>query len=810
MRRFNPTILSFLLFSIALNAQFKDSYSSSSVLSKGVWFKIAITYDGVYRIDYSKLRQPGITDKSNPRIFGNNSGQLSYYNDDPKPDDLKELAIQVNKGSDEVFNDGDYLLFYAKGTGRWNYDKNKNQYYYQHHNYSDTAFYFLTFGPVAGKSISDNPEPVQPPGYSSSASDVFFIHEHDDENLIRSGREWFQQITSVHIDPGFTDLIQSEGIKYNIRGAARSSVQTSLKLYEGNTMRKSIEVLPVDLYDYNGRFAEIADSSGLIPLNSGAPVFDIKFFNNGEPGAHGWLDRVIFQARKSNIYSGAQTQFSDAKSVTPGGISEFTIRSQTLSPDIWDVTDPLNARMIHYSRSGENIIFKSRTDSLNTFIAFSASNAISPYIKQTPVVNQDLHSSGPADLIIITHPLFRSYAEKLAGIHQKNDGLITQIVTPSEIYNEFSGGITDVPAIRNFLRMKYLKQKGSTHPLKYVLLFGDGSFENKTPPPGNPDYIPTYQSENSIDVVASFTSDDFFALLDDGEGEATGSEDIGIGRLPVSDTLQAGIMISKISSYIDHSNLGYWKNIICLTADDEDGNTHLNDAEGLSAILRDSASSFNIDKIYLDAYRQSTSVNGQTYPEVNKAISNRINSGCLIFNYTGHGNENGLAAESVVTSDDIHSWKNGSKLPLFITATCEFSRFDDIELNVATRQMTGKQSAGELVLLNKNAGAIALMSTTRVVYSAPNYDLNKNIFNCAFKHDESGDPLTFGEIIRRAKNNSGDGPNKRNFTLLGDPALKLGYPYHGRVVTDSLNGISVNNKTDSLKALSLITVTALS
>src|SRR5664279_466478 len=476
-------------------------------------------------------------------------------------------------------------------------------------------------------------------------------------------------------------------------------------------------------------------------------------------------------------------------------------------PIIWDVTDPFNSKLIQYTRDGENIKFRTATDILRTFIAFSPASALVPVIKPATIPNQDLHGSESADMIIITHPLFKSYAEKLAAIHLKTDGLISQIVTPQQIYNEFSGGIPDIVAIRNFLRMKYLKQKDSSHPLKYALLFGDGSYENKTPPPNNPDYIPTYQSQNSNDVISSFTSDDFYGLLNDGEGEAEGTLDIGIGRLPVSDTTQAGIVLSKIRKYLDPVNMGDWKNVICLTADDEDANTHMADAEGLASVLKDSAPVYNIDKIYLDAFKQITTVNGQSYPDVNKAINDRINAGCLIFNYTGHGNENGFAAEGVVTTTNINSWDNSGKLPLFITATCEFSRFDDIILNVATRQMTEKLSGGEMVLLNKNGGGIALMSTTRVVYSSPNYDLNRNIFSVAFNRDENGNTMAFGDIIKMAKNNSGSGPNKRNFTLLGDPALKLAYPYHGKVVTDSINNVSVYNNIDSLKALSLITIT---
>jgi hypothetical protein len=797
-----------LLLSVNLYSQnSKDSYSSSSVLSSGLWFRIAVTSDGIYRIDYSKLKQLGLEDPSNPRIFGNNFGQLSYYNDAPKPDDLKELSILTVTGDDGIFNDGDYLLFYAKSTGRWIYNQSTRGYDFHHHNYSDTAFYFITSGgKTSGKKIAIEEEPSQPATYTSSESDVLFIHEQDDENLIKSGRDWFQEISTVHIDPGFTELLTSENIKYNIRVAARAAVPVSFSLYEGNSLRKSILVDGVNLFDYTGTYFQITDSTGSIQLSSTSPVYDIRFNNNGDASVHGWLDWITLQGRRSNSFSGSERQYIDSKSVESGRITGFTIQSPNNDPLIWDVTDPLNVKQIRYTRDGENIGFKCSSDTLKTFIAFTAANAMAPLIKAASIPNQDLHSSESADMIIITHPFFKAYAEKLADIHLKNDGLISQIVTPQEIYNEFSGGIPDIAAIRNFLRMKYMKQTGSAHPLKYLLLFGDGSYENKTPPPNNPNFIPTYQSENSNVYVSSFTSDDFYGLLDDGAGEADGTEDIGIGRLPVSDTIQAGIVLSKIKRYLDPANMGDWKNVICLAADDEDDNIHMSDAEGLAAVIEDSVPSYNIDKIYLDAFKQITTVNGQFYPDVNKAIDDRINSGCLIFNYTGHGNENSLAAESVVNTEDINSWKNGGKLPLFITATCEFSRFDDVELNLATRQMTGKPSGGEMILLNKDGGGIALMSTTRVVYSAPNYDLNKNIFACAFSHDKSGNPMRFGDIIRIAKNNSVSGPNKRNFTLLGDPALRLAYPYHGKVITDSVNNVSVYDKIDSLKALSLVTI----
>jgi hypothetical protein len=805
-----------LLVSTNINAQKgKDSYSSASVLSSGEWFRIALTSDGIYRIDYSRLKQLGLTDPSDPKIFGNNSGQLSYYNDDPKPDDLKELAIYTITGSDNIFNEGDYLLFYGQGVNRWVYNDSTKEFDYLRHNYSDTAFYFITSGSPAGKRVQPATEPATPVTYNTSQSDVLFIHDHNEVNLIKSGRDWFQEISNVAINPGFTGILVSEKIKYRIRVAARASGNTLFRLFEGASLKKSIQVQGVNLNNFTGTYAQITDSTGSILPESSSPSYEIKYFNNGEAGTHGWLDYISLQARKLNSFTGSIIQFTDSRSVAPGRITEFSILAPGSDMLLWDVSDPFNAKQIDkLTRNGDNLTFRAATDSLKTFIAFSTGNVLSPTIKPVAIPNQDLHASDPAEMIILTHPLFKTYAERLALIHQQESGLISQIVTPEQVYNEFSGGVADIAALRNFVRMKYMKQKESNHPLKYLLLFGDGSFENKILPPDNPNFIPTYQSQNSNVYVSSYTSDDFYGLLEDGEGEVTvsgesqliGSEDIGIGRLPVSDTVQAGILLSKIVKYLDPANMGDWKNNICITADDEDGNTHMSDAEGLSSLLNDSVPAFNIQKIYLDSYRQTTAVNGQSYPEVNKAINEHINAGCLIFNYVGHGNEGGLAHERVVKTEDINSWRNSAKLPLFITATCEFSRFDDIELNTASGVWTGKPSAGEMVLLKSDGGGIALMSTTRVVYSAPNYTLNKNIYEAAFDRDGSGNTLTLGDIMKKAKNNSGNGPNKRNFSLLGDPALKLAYPWFGKVVTDSINNVSVSEQSDSLKALSVITV----
>jgi hypothetical protein len=805
MSRFLKIIIILLpVFSVTVYSQNKGP----SVLSNGIWFKIAVTADGIYRIDYSKLKQLGLANPSNPKLYGNNQGQLSYYNNSTSSDDLKEMSIYIS-GNDSELNEGEYILFYGKSPHKWIYDESSRTFSFLRHNYSDTAFYFLTSGEQPGKRIVTADSSVKANGISGS-SDATYIHEIDNENLIKSGREWFQPvplISGLTINPGFSDIITTEKISYRIRVAARAAITTLFRLSEGTTVVKNIPVPAVNLYNYTGTYANITEYTDSLLPGTSTPVYDIKYINNGTSSENaGWLDYIVFQGRKTNRYNGTFLQLIDSRSAGTGKITEFRILSDNTDPIIWDVSDINNVRQILFKKTGETISFKDSSRTLKSYVIFPINNTLTPLIRNTSVPNQNLHGTASADMIIVTHPLFLSHARKIADLHKQNDDIVSLIVTPEQIYNEFSGGIPDIVAIRNFARMKYLSQRNTKNPLKYLLLFGDGSFENKTMPPRNPNFIPTYQSQNSNVVVSSFTSDDFYGLLEDGEGEADGTEDIGIGRLPVGDTAQASLVLSKIKTYISSGNMGDWKNIICLTADDEDGNTHLSDAEDLARMIDDSVPSFNVDKIYLDAFRQTTTVNGQTYPDVNKAIDDRINSGCLIFNYIGHGSEAGLAHEGILKTEDIQSWQNKGKLSLFITATCEFSRFDDIEINNLTGKNDAKTSAGELTLIGNENGAIALMSTTRVVFSAPNHFLNRNIFDFAFDRDSAGNALSFGEIIRLAKNNSGSGPNKRNFTLLGDPALKLAYPWHGNIVTDSVNNVSATGEIDSLKALSVITV----
>jgi len=799
--------LSLLLTGRPVAAQ-SNSYATSSVLKEGSWTKIAVIKSGIYKLTWSELKSMGFSNPADVSLYGNNVGQLSFYNDGTAPDDLRKIAMKIDKGSDGIFNDGDYILFYAEGTHRWNYNYSLNNYEFSRHYYSDTAFYFITSRQSDARIISDYSQPSATASYTSDAYDFNFRYENESVNIINSGREWYQTVnsgTKNTIDPQQKDVISSENIKYKIRVLGRSDQQVVFNFGQGSDVITSLYPPVTDLSDINGLYASIATKEGSIAPSSATPVFSLTFYNNGNASASGYIDYVELRGRAQLKYNGGQLSFSDTKSIGAGQVTKFKIESAS-DLQVWDVTDPFCPEAVKTTFSSGGVTYQAKTDSLRKYIAFTSATVLSPVIKGRAIANQNLHASTNADMIIVTHPLFYNQALRLAAIHEKDDNIKTIIVTPGQIYNEFSGGIPDAAAIRNYVRMVWERGRQTSAPLKYLLLFGDGSYENKTLPPSNTNYIPTWQSVNSNVGVLSFTSDDFYGLLEDNEGESDGSLDVGIGRLPVADTTSAGLMVRKVRNYLSKSAFGSWRNIFCMVADDEDNNLHMNDAENLSATIADLAPAITNEKIYLDSYRQVTSISGDTYPDATAAINNRIKAGCLIFNYIGHASEAGLAHERVVRTDDINSWTNFNMLPLFITATCEFSRFDNVTINSGTGAIAANTSAGELVLLNPLGGGIALMSTTRVVYSAPNYTLNSNIIKSAFEKNTNGVPNRLGDIIRIAKNNSGSGTNKRNFLLLGDPALRLALPDYGTVATDSINGVSTKSVTDTLKALSVITV----
>lgn len=792
-----------------------------SVLSTGKWYKIAVTADGVYRLSYTFLKNIGIDvdaiDTKNIRIYGNGGGMLPKLNSVPRADDLKENAIVVEDGGDGKFNKEDYILFYGQGPNRWKYDSaGIPAFKHIMHLFSDSTFYFINVDrvlPTAGKRIDNQASSTLPFTNVVNSFDDYAFHENDNQNLINSGNQWFGEfydnISSYDFSFNFP-FIEPTPATVKVNMAARHD-DTSIFSLSCQSGTGSLSVSPVNFSSYE--YAQTASSSfNFIPSN---PVVTVNVTKQ-TVGALGWLDYVEVNVRRKLTMSGDQLMFRDVNSVGPGHVAKYALAINT-PVKIWDVTDPANVHLQMVSASASANEFTLPADDLKEFLAFTGANYLTP-IASGIVENQNLHALKLKDYIIVAHPDFYSEALQLAAIHEKEDNLSTVVVTPQQIYNEFSSGAQDITAIRDFVRMFYNRSSNPTEWPKYLLLFGDGSFNNKKGTKGNTNFIPTYESDNSTNLTSSFVSDDYYGLLDDSEGVFSPNSqgevvDIGIGRFPVKTKAEAQTAVAKILNYIktgvpptisntaclssQSSSFGDWRNIICYIADDDDGDLHVKDAEELSDSVKSTNKEYNIDKIYLDAYKQESTPGGERYPDVNEAINKRIEKGCLILNYTGHGGEVGLAHERVVDISQINNWSNINNMPLFFTATCEFSRYDD----------PNRTSAGEYVFLNPKGGAIALFTTVRLVYASFNADLNLSFYKYAFRSINAEKPR-LGDIFQEMKSEPTNlNLNSRNFSLLGDPALRLSYPKY-EVVTDSINGSQVTiSSSDTLKALALVTVT---
>jgi hypothetical protein len=485
--------------------------------------------------------------------------------------------------------------------------------------------------------------------------------------------------------------------------------------------------------------------------------------------------------------------------VIAGTTNRYHIAGANADLEVWDVTDFHTVKKQDAQLQGNELVFASKGDVLREYVAFDGNGFLSP-VSFGRINNQDLHGLEQPDMVIVAHQSLLNAANKLADFHRQHDGFVVHVVTPQQIYNEFSSGTQDISAIRDFMRMFYDRGLAGAKMPGYLLLFGDGSWDYKYRADKNTNFVPTYESLNSIDPTATYCADDYYGFLDATEGDwdnSNGTEqtDVAIGRMPVGSPEEADAAVNKILEYHEPSTLNDWRNVITFVADDENSNDFFEQSERISKKLETENKKFNIRKIYLDAYKQEASPSGARYPAAQRDIVNAFEQGSLVINYLGHGGEVGLAHEKVLEVSDIEGMKNLDHLPLFVTATCEFSRYDD----------PYRVSAGEYTFLNPKGGAIAMFTTTRVAWVGTNETLNERVLIDNLLKKVNGKAPRIGDVCMTAKNDMNHVREIRNFTLLGDPAMRLAIP-EDQVAITTVNGKPVSQGGDTLRALELATM----
>lgn len=787
--------LSFIFFWVSFFVSYATihTYSNQSVLASGKWAKIRVKETGVCKISYQELKSMGFSDPSKVSVYGYGGNILEEDFSYPKVDDLPAVP---------AYDNGSALFFYVKGTTKWFYQK---IYRCEFNHYADEGYYFLTDSGTAKRIKVD--------GKYQAMDSVPLVNEylyadvyHKEElNLVHSGRVWYSDIMHKDDTKSFSfsvpNINKDKDMMVLVSSAAYSDKKTILNV-ECEGMQRSVSFSLVQAESH------VRASLGAIALEtkptSEQISVNLKYLGQNTAD-YALVDRILLNAYAKLQMVGGYLLFRnpDYKSYFDDKYVKFSVKKAKSTTQIWNVTDPADIKGVPTLFAGDSLVFCVNHKDLQEFVAVDpdGSGFVSAELVGS-VKNQNLHGMKNVDFVIISHPDFVSEAERLAEKHRQVDGVNVAVVSTEEVYNEFSSGTPDATAYRWLMKMLYDREGGR----KYLLLFGDGCFDNKgiLATNSNPStaFVLTYQSFMSLDETSSYTTDDYFGFLDDDEGGTKGGNsnanskmDIGVGRLPVASVKQAKSMVDKIINYIDNSSYGTWKNRVLLVADDnEESKTSktkfFSYSETIESIIYRSNPAMEVKKLYFDAYFRAVGSNGARFPDLEKDLSDAIDEGFSYLNYVGHSSKTTWSAEKVFTQTQAASLHN-KNLGFWFTASCEFSQFDDLTI-----------SGGEDLVLNPDGGAIAIYSSTRTVYDDRNDRLNRALVPYLFARDEDGRPYRLGEMVRLSKQSIPNDSNKLAFVFMGDPMLRMNYP-ELLVSTDSLKTDS-GCLTDTLRALSSV------
>ncbi len=752
-------------------------WAKQSVLASGRWVKISVPSDGIYHLTHTAISEMGFGNPANVRVYGY-GGHLQHevINADTDFDDLEEVSLWP-------VSDG--FLFYANGLDTW-----RNGRHVPNH-YAREAYYFVTEASSAPKTFPTTQSSATPTG-TISTFDAFVSHDPQEYAWYSGGRQLFENY----------DFASGNSRSYTLTLPCYSA-GSDARLTVGFSAANSSTTLVTTRF--NGAVAGTMSLASLAEYTMA--TVDEKSYNVAAPsatntitisttsGRHARLNFLTLKFTGKMSIDGGLQQVAFARSDADAKTYSITYAAGQ-QPQLWRLAErgkPTTAISGDATTKDGTLLYRAIVDGDGEEHRYAIVNvnAYSSYPQPTfvgEVSNQNLHATGTLDMVIITPAsgIFNSEAERLATAHREFDGLRVGVFRADAIYNEFSSGTPDATAYRRFLKMLYDRATSDNDRPRYLLLFGDCAWDNRmltsvwrNLDPNN--FLLCFESENSSSDTKCYVMEDYFGLLDDGEGGALTSNktDLGVGRFPVRTATEAKVAVDKTISYLKGDYAGAWKNIVCFMGDDGDNNQHLEMTNRVANIVQTNAPELEVRKIIWDTYPRVTSSNGNRYPLIEKVIQQQMEEGALMMNYTGHGATYCLSHELVIRIEDFAGYKS-PRAPLWVTAACDIMPFD-----------TQTNNIGETAFLNPNGAAVAFYGTARTVYASQNEILNAAFCKALFDTDDQGQPNRLGDAVRLSKINSSSSENKLHYALLGDPALRFGNPGN-RVVLDAINGIKVN------------------
>jgi len=791
---------------------------TNSVLATGDFFKFRVEKTGIQRLTKDFLDDLGMdVNDINPRnikVYGHGGKPLPLLVSRNNQLDLPQTPIEVKGEEDGSLDSGDFVLFYGTSTKGYDLENDSNL-----NPYSDESYYYITADGGPGLRIQEMIEP------SGTANTVFTefndyqFHELDEESPSRLGRRWFGDRFDIENEKSFEfefpNIVGGSSMDVLVKVIGISETTTSMALSVNGTSLNPKTFNPVT----TSRLITSVDFDEDIPAAGETVTVDLVYSNAGNPSSNAYVDYISIRALRQLQGTGTQLLFENDAAASQSGIAEYRLTNAAQFNEVWDVTNPFSIAKKVNTEGADTFSFKANLGTLRKYVAVNPSDYFTPVqIADERVINQNLKgtilndASGnfkDIDYLIITAPFLIQPALRLANHHKNLSGMNVKVVTTDKIYEEFSSGKVDISGIRNFVKYVYDNASSRERRVKYLCMFGDATIDYRDRLRDNNNTVPTYHRLVSGNTVSSYMSDDFFGSVDNTEG-TIGAEsinvlgikeadidklDVAVGRIVADNVSLANSLVNKIINYSSQQSFGNWRNNFVLISDDVDETYEYAALEvNLDAIgdqIEAEKPFINVKKVHSDAFQQETSAGGDRYPTVNERIKDVIDVGALIITYFGHGGEDGVAKEFIFTKEDGQNLQNKERLPLLVTITCEYTRFDN----------PSRITAGELIYWNEKGGVISLLTTTRSITVTLGVEFNEVLAPLLFGYGTTNYD-TPAESLRKAKNIISDKLRRVTF-YVGDPAMDLAFP-QPQVRLTTLNDQPIAGAPDVLQALSRV------
>jgi len=781
-------VLTFFLIVCCLSL---PGWGQVGLLSKGSWVKIAVPNEGVYQLTGAQIKAMGFKGTVNAnqvQLYGIDLTHLSEKVPAGLPDSLMEIAIEMQDGGDGILDDQDKCLFYAQGHYQWVKSTFSEAPIRQKITSNDSLYFFLRIG-TNGKRISRLNKTSDPTKLVQTYSAKWLI-EKDSVNILSSGKIWLGDPMGIGAGKksSISFPLNLEGLQLNAPIVLQSQLAAStylndatfnLQLNDQVLSTKFLNAVSGLIFDdaYKIRFDSSTiwlDKTKVLKAGQNLSASNLQVNFVGPATATGWIDYIALHGQRTIGFWGNTGFGFDYQSSQPKDqIIAFEIQNASAQTRVWDLSQYLQPLSVNVQLGQNNIATFKVSDSTRKYFYVFEENKISTAQFSSFIRNDSSFSTTPVDYMIITAPDYEQAAMKLKFFHEKQNGYKVGLYHSTQVFNEMASGQTNPIAIRNFLKyiieQSNLKKQASP---AYVLLMGMGNFSpqkiqlNKE--------LPVYTSEVSNAILTSYSSDDFYAIQTSGDqiqfAQTIDSIGLAIGRIPARTIAEANSMVEKLIQYQTNKKMGLWQNQLTWVADDADYNLHLQDAEEIIGNLKSKTDNWNHRKLYLDLFKASQTLTGNTYPDLNKSIQESIQAGTLMLNYTGHGNYLRLTEEAVISKTEMQSWNNAGKLPIMVTASCDFAPYDQ----------PSNAPIGFDALMQNEKGIIALVAANRLVFAYSNKQINDAFMQALLVPNSKGQFRTIGQALQAAKNfnfnQNGDRLNAFKFGLMGDPSMRLAQP----------------------------------